>query len=321
MTELEKNLRLSKDLADKIFTVVNPVSANGRTGKKWPDIAEYLKNNNIDFVFRKSEYSEHAVAMVREALRSGYKYIMSVGGDGTANEVVNGFFEKGHLINPEANLIIFSRGTGSDFIKSLGINNSKKEIIDIIKKGRKKLIDIGKVEYINNQNYKAERYFINISDAGIGGETVAYVEQGSKFFSGKLTYLFGALKSLVFYKNKKFKVKIDNKEIFTHKATSILVANGSHFAGGMKIAPEAEVDDGLFNLIVLGDLNKFEIITNLYKAYSGNHLSHPKVECYQGKDIEITSKEKVFLNIDGEAVGKIPAHFKIIPKKIGVLIL
>ena len=321
MKELKQNLKLSKDLADKIFTVVNPVSANGRTGKKWSDIAAYLKNNDIDFVFRKSEYPEHAVAMVRKALKNGYKYIMSVGGDGTANEVVNGFFEKEHLINPKANLIIFSRGTGSDFIKSLGINNSKKEIINIIKNGRKKLIDIGKIEYFNNQNNKAQRYFINISDAGIGGETVARVEKGNKLFSGKLTYLFGALQTLAFYKNKHFEVMIDNKKVIKQKASSILIANGSHFAGGMKIAPKAKVDDGLFNLIVLGDLNKFEIITNLYKAYSGKHLAHPKVDSYQGKDIKINSKEEVFLNIDGEAAGKLPANFKLIPKKIGVMIL
>lgn len=321
MRERKENPEISKDLANKIFTVVNPVSANGRTGKNWPNIADYLKKNNIDFVFRKSEYPEHAIKMVRKALKDGYKYIMSVGGDGTANEVVNGFFENGNLINPEAELIIFSRGTGSDFIRSLGIGNSKKEIIEIIKNGRKKLIDIVKIDYINNQNHKTWRYFLNISDAGIGGETVARIEKGGKFFNGKLTYLLGILKTLAFYKNKKFKVKIDDKEIVNDKVNSIVVANGSHFAGGMNIAPGARIDDGLLNLIVLGNLNKLEIITNLYKAYSGRHLSHPKVNSYQGKDIEISSEEKVYLNIDGEAAGKLPAHFKIIPKKISILLL
>lgn len=321
MRERKENLEISKDLANKIFTVVNPVSASGRTGRNWPDIADYLKKNNIDFVFRKSEYPEHAVSMVRKALKDGYKYIMSVGGDGTANEVVNGFFEKGNLINPEAELIIFSRGTGSDFIRSLGIGNSKKEIIEIIKKEREKLIDIVKVNYINNDNNKSQRYFLNISDAGIGGETVARIEKGVKLFNGKLTYLLGILKTLAFYKNKKYRVKMDGKEIVNDKVNSILVANGGYFAGGMNIAPEAEIDDGLLNLIVLGDLNKFEIITNLYKAYSGKHLSHPKVNSYQGKEIEISSKEKVFLNIDGEAAGILPAHYKIIPAKIKVLIL
>ncbi len=321
MEHLGETKKLNTDLGNKIFAVVNPVSANGKTGKNWPEIERFLEKNEINFISTQTEYPEHSVALVRDAIERGYKYIMSVGGDGTVNEVVNGFFKNERLINPEVKLIIFSQGTGSDFIKSLGITNSKKEIIKIIKNGQEKLVDIAKVNYINNEGYKAERYFVNISDAGIGGETVARVNNSSKFFGGIITYLFGALKTLALYNNKNFEMTIDGQKIVDRKINSIMVANGSYFAGGMEIAPEADVNNGLLNLVVLGDLSKIEIIKNLYKAYTGSHLSHPKIESYQGKEIYITAKEEVLLNVDGESVGKLPAHFKIFSSKLKVLVI
>jgi len=310
-----------KEISEKIFVLVNPVSANSKTEKEWPNIAEFLKNHNINFHYKKSEYPEHSVAIVRNAIKNGYKYIMSVGGDGTINEVVNGFFENGILINNEAKLIIFSRGTGSDFIKSLGIGNSKKDIIKIIKNGKEKLVDLAKVCYISNEGNKAERYFINISDAGLGGETVARVNKSSKFFGGTITYLLGVLKTLYLYKNKKFELIIDGKKVINKKINSVMVANGSYFGGGMKIAPEAVVDNGFLNIVVLGDLSKLEIIKNLYKAYTGSHLSHKKIQSFKGKEVKINSREKVLLNVDGESVGSLPAKFKICPQKLKIQVI
>lgn len=313
---------LSKNcLSEKILAVVNPVSADGKTGRVWPDLADYFFDKEIPIIPVRTEYPQHSVNIVRKALELGYENIMSVGGDGTANEVVNGFFRDGRLINPKARLIIFSRGTGSDFIKSLGIDNSKREILKIIRDGRKKMVDIGEVSYRRYNGNKAQRYFINISDAGIGGATVLRVNNSSKYFGGILTYLFGIFKTLFLYNNRNFRLRIDGKKVLDRKVNSIIVANGSYFAGGMKIAPEAVIDNGLFNIVVLGDLTKVEIILNLYKAYSGSHLGHPKIAKYQGKDIFIETDQETFLNIDGESAGKLPARFRIFPAKLPVLII
>ena len=321
MKELKSKRNINKALSEKIFAVVNPVSANGKTAKDWPEFAQYFNNKGVQLVPVKTEYPEHAVSIVRNALKDGYKNIMSVGGDGTANEVVNGFFDNGRLINPEAKLIVFSRGTGSDLIKSIGINNSKREIYNIINNGKKRMIDIGKISYRNNDGIKAQRYFLNISDAGIGGETVARVNNSSKFYGGILTYLFGALKTLAIYENKNFELIIDGEKILKRKINSIMVANGSYFAGGMKIAPEAVLDNGFFNVIILGDLSRAEIVKNLYKAYNGNHLNHPKIESYKGRSIKISSTDEVLLNIDGESAGKLPASFTILPQKLPVMVV
>lgn len=317
-----KNMIFSRaENAERIFTVVNPVSANGRTKKAWPRYNTVLqqKGYQIDPVY--TEYPGHATLLVREAIKQGYKLIMSVGGDGTVNEVVNGFFCGKKLINPEAKLIVFSRGTGSDFIRALGLRQGLEPVLDILEKRREILVDIGSVTYVSKQGVNKSRYFINLADAGIGGATVDKINQSSKFFGGVLTYLFGALKTLVKYTNKDFRLYIDDNKVLEERLNSIMIANGNYFAGGMEIAPQADLEDGHFDIIVLGDLSKREIVTNLYRAYQGNHLSHPKISLYRGRKILIESNQEVLLNIDGESLGQLPAEFEIFTKKLPVLVV
>ncbi len=313
-----KNSETQTGKANKIFTVVNPVSAGGKTGKKWPVYRNNFHEEGIKLDIVKTGYPGQATTLVKEALSTGYRDIMAVGGDGTVNEVVNGFFSRGELINPHVRLIIFSLGSGSDYIKTLGITNDINNIIEIINNGYRDYIDLGLACYINNEGVKENRYFVNIADSGIGGETV--FNQRSKKLGGLMSYLFAALKTLLNYKNKRYKLVIDNKKILHRKISSVFVANGKYFAGGMKIAPEANLKDGKFNVIILGDLKKGETILNLYKAYTGNHLSHPKVKVVSAKQISINSKERVLLEIDGEAVGRLPAKFTILKHKLPVLI-
>jgi len=303
-------------MREKILTIVNPVSGNGKAGRLWPGFARSFARAGIELNVCFTRGPGDATRIAREGLNHGFRRIMAVGGDGTANEVVNGLLGHDEINLPE--LIIFSQGSGCDFIKSLGISNQVEDIIDIIKRNRVKYIDLGLVTYVTHTGEKARRYFINIGDIGIGGETTELVNHSSKLLGGLLTYLLGALRVLLTYQNKCIKLVIDDKTILEKRVNSILVANGIFFAGGMPIAPGAKLEDGLFNIIVIGDLGKIEFLTNLIRAYRGTHLTHPEVSFFYGRKIEVSSEERVLIELDGEAVGLLPASFQILPGKLPV---
>lgn len=307
-----------EEMKDRVLAIVNPVSGNGKTGKAWPGFAERFRRAGIAFDTVYTGWPKHATELARKGLKQGYSRIMAVGGDGTVNEVVNGFFEDEHLLVSDSRLIVFSRGTGSDYIKSLGITNRVEEIIRVIKRDRVKFIDLGLVTYVTHSRNREERYFINVADMGIGGETTNLVNRSSKLFGGLLTYLFGALRVLITYQNKVMKLTIDGEEILPERLNSVMVANGEFFAGGMRIAPGADLEDGRFNILKIGDLTKFEFITNIIKAYRGTHLTHPKVNYVCGRELSIDSEERVLIEVDGETVGYLPAKFKILEKRLPV---
>ncbi len=306
---------------ERIFTVVNPVSGNGKTGKIWPDYERLFLDQGLQIDSTYTLEPDHATRLVREAINKGYKMIMAVGGDGTINEVVNGFFYQGQIIDPAVKLITFSQGTGSDYIRSLGISRRAEELTRIIKGKRVSFFDLGKVTYVTHFGERACRYFVNIADAGIGAETAYLVNQNSKRMGGLISYLVGLLKTLKNYENKLIELTVDGYKVLSEIINSVIIANGEFFGGGMQIAPEADLKDGFFNIIILKDLNRFEIITNLIKAYRGNHLSHPKIDVVYGREINIDSKERVLIEMDGEVIGRLPASFEILDRKLPVMVV
>ncbi len=305
---------------NKIFTIINPVSSNGKTGKRWPAYEQKFKQAKLDLDINETLYPGHAVNLTKTALNDGYKTIMAVGGDGTVNEIVNGFYQDGQLINQEAVLLVFSQGTGSDYIKSLGLNKRIETVINTYKKYERKWVDIGEMKYLNFDEKEVERYFVNEADVGIGGETVEYVNRSSKLMGGLLTYLIGAIRTVVKYDNKDMKLTIDGEVIKEGLINSVMVSLGKYFAGGMPIAPQAVIDDGLFDIVILGNLTKLETLLNLYKAYRGTHIDYHKIDYLKGEEIKIESQDRVLIDIDGESAGLLPAEFKILKRAFPVLV-
>ena len=304
----------------KTIVIVNPSSSNGNTGKEWPEFEKTIKNSGIDLDVKHTEYPLHATGITKDALKSGYEVIVSVGGDGTMNEVLNGFFEEGKQINEDACLAILSRGTGCDLIRTLGIEKSVDSLIEILKNPKTITCDVGLCKFIEYGGKKSERYFLNISDVGIGGETTYRVNKRSKLLRGFLSFLIASVNTIVLYKNKILEINIDDKINLNEKLNSIIIANGRYFGGGMEVAPLAKMDDGLFDIIILGNLNKLELISNLPKIYKGTHLSHPKISRYLGKHIKVRSLDKALVELDGEQPGTIDAEYDIIPKGIKILV-
>ena len=298
--------------------IVNPASANGSTGKLWDTLEQAIGNEigKVDASFTTA--ANHATGLAREALDDGFEMIVAVGGDGTVNEVVNGFFDSGAPVNPDAVLGVISRGTGSDFIKTMNLPREIEEAARVLKGRAVKRCDAGRFTSRGPGGKEMERYFINIADFGVGGEAVERVNNTSKAFGGFLSFLYGTLKTLWVYKGKKVKFRIDDDSEIEQAINTVVIANGQYFGGGMQIAPEAIADDGLFDIVILDDLSFVESLLNIPKLYKGTHINDPKVTCYRGKTLVAESDEDVLIDVEGEHGGMLPAKFEIIPSSINV---
>ncbi|MGB9735635.1 MAG: diacylglycerol/lipid kinase family protein [bacterium] len=304
----------------KTFVIVNLKSANGRTEQLWPDIKQGLKNiiGDFDFAFTTGPYT--APTITKQAIKSGFNRVISVGGDGTLNEVVNGFFEDDRSINPEAMLGVISMGTGADFIKTLGIPKPYEEAIKVVKDARTRALDVGRIKFVDHNKKETIRYFINIADAGIGGETVDRVNRTTKAFGGFVSFLWGTVVTLLTYKNKNINITLDNNPPYNTEINMLAVANCQFFGGGMHIAPKAIPDDGMFDIVTIGKAGFIDFLRNSSKIYKGTHINDPMVGYTHAKHVELTSDDRVLLDVDGEQPGTLPAIFDILPRSIKVIV-
>ena len=303
----------------KILAIINPVSAGSKTEKIWPKYKEIFLNAdiNLDEVF--TTHPEHAVQIAQEAAKNSYNYVMAVGGDGTVNEIINGLIIADGLNNIGTKLIIFAQGTGSDLIRSLDISSDINDVIEIIERKKVKYLDVVKAEYLSHSGEEKSRYFINVGDCGLGAEVVYRVNKSKKIIGGSFSYLLAVFTTLIKFKNKSAELIVDGKKAFTGNLSNVIIANGKYFGGGIKVAPQAELDNGKLNIILLKDFKKLAIAYNLFKAYDGKHLDHPLVESLTAKTIKISSEEKIALEIDGETIGTSPVSFSVFKQKIPIL--
>ena len=298
------------------IVIVNPASADGRTGRQWPENETLFRNLLPPFEAWHTTYPGQARELAQKAVDRGVTTIAVHGGDGTFNEVVNGIIDHSPVPIP---LALLPSGTGADLVRTLGISHSLSDAARQAVQGSAHPIDIGQVNFTDLEGRAVQRYFVNVTDVGFGGDLVRYVNSHSKRLGGKLSFLKGVLVTLFQYQNKKVHIAIDEKEDFEIRASSVVVANGQYFGGGMWVAPEARLEDGYFNLVVIGDVSKTEVLTNITRLYRGTIAGHPKVKTFQARSIELTSEEEVLIDLDGELVGRLPARFQILPQKLQVI--
>ncbi|HEY83001.1 MAG TPA: diacylglycerol kinase family lipid kinase [Dehalococcoidia bacterium] len=296
--------------------IVNPVAGAGRTAKKWPEIMARLESLDLRFDYDLTEAPGHARELAKSAASKGYELVVSVGGDGTINEVVNGLYDAGNLA--EVRLGIISTGTGSDYIRTIGIPRAYHEACHCLKSPRKLAVDIGVVEYWSN-GQMVRRLFANFAGLGFDAEIVRTTTQKFKALSGTISYLAGLFSALIFYRNKGTTIAMDGAEI-DGKICTILVSNGRYGGGGMLTAPEADLSDGLLDVVIIGDVSKPDLIRSLPRIYKGTHLTHPKVTWKKAQVIEIKSADRVSLQADGELLGELPARFYVLPAALNIVV-
>jgi diacylglycerol kinase (ATP) len=301
---------------NKVHVIVNPFSARGQTEKKWETIRLAIKEHFREFKYVFTEKPRQATEIARGLIKDGFDLIIGVGGDGTLNEISSGFFSdySGKIINQDAALGIIPSGTGSDFIRFMKVPREFEKSAALIKNSKNKKIDIGKITY--SGAITKEQYFINVADFGLGAEVIKKISNVQSTRRGALTYYRGLLATLMNYRSKTVTLTIDGRQQLQGEYLIGAVANGRIFGGGMIIAPQAEADDGFFDLVLIEDMKKLEIIRNTRHLYAGTIAKNPKVLILKARNIKVQAQEEVYTEYDGEMGEKLPAEFSIVEKAL-----
>lgn len=304
----------------KIVFVVNPHSGNGKTGREWPRIGRLAAEILGPFETCLTRGPGEATTLTSRCLREGADMIVCVGGDGTLNEVINGFFDADALIRKGAVLGFIPNGTGCDFARTFPAPSGIRPALQTIKAASTRTIDLGRIRFRNHQGGTTSRYFHNIASFGLGGEVVERVNRTSKALGPFVTFIWGTLLSLFSYKKKGVTICVDDGKKFTKDIFHIAVANGRYQGGGMLVAPDAVMDDGLFHITVIGAMSLPLVLLRLPKLYNGKIKSIPQVSVTTGKKVSLSSEEQVLFDIDGEQPGILPAELEIVPAAIEMIV-
>jgi diacylglycerol kinase (ATP) len=297
--------------------IVNPAAGAGKTGRLWPRIMSIFKSHGLRFEHTITEAPGHAIELARNAAEKGYDMVVSVGGDGTINEIVNGLYASGNI--GDALLGIVSTGTGGDYVRTAGIPRNYEDACRCFLQPKKRTVDLGIVEYARNGS-REERIFVNFAGMGFDAEIVRRTTQQFKALGALPSYLLGLLTTLVSYANKKITLVVDGREE-ERRVCTVIMNNGKYGGGGMFTAPQADLTDGLLDVLIIGDLSKPDLLWSLPRIYKGTHLTHPKVVLKKAKEIEVKSPgEKMHLQADGELLGEVPARFRILPAMLNIIV-
>lgn len=294
----------------KVTFIINPMSASGKTGQRWPSLAPKVsaKFPNSEFIF--TQASGEAEQLTQQAIQNGSEQIVAVGGDGTMNEVVNGYFKSrgesdAPTVSPTVSLGLLAMGTGSDLCKSLGIPKSFEQALNILQE-EPVLVDCGRVQ-LGDQ----VRYFDNIASLGISGDIARHFEEHGK--DGAFSYVTGLFKSARAYAKRGFSMSYLDEcgQWQDHEmpdAFIAIIANAQYFGGGMHIAPKAMMNDGLFHCVMVKSVSAFEIMRYLPAIFKGKHLKHPPFHDFQASEIKLSATVPSWLEIDGEPCFQILAN-------------
>jgi diacylglycerol kinase (ATP) len=292
-----------------IVFLVNPASANGKTGKRWPDIARTAHAAGLRGEAIFSERPGQLGDLAREAADGGATLLVVVGGDGTVHEVVNGIAGREGV-----ELALIPRGTGWDFARTHRVPKRLDEALRIAKEGQVRPFDLGRATYLANGSDETA-WFANMASVGMSGAVAAKANSTTKALGAKTSYLYALGTVFARWKNVELRVRVDQEER-NGLMEDTIVAVGRYLAGGMMITPDAEPDDELFDVLLIGDLTKTELVRVMPKIYRGTHLPHPKGEVLRGRTVSIEADDPLPIQLDGEQPGTTPVRFEIAPAAI-----
>jgi YegS/Rv2252/BmrU family lipid kinase len=304
---------------ERSFLVVNPASANGATGKRWMALEAGLRRAlpNLDKAFTREPLE--AERLTRQALKDGYRRIIAVGGDGTINEVVNGFFDESHRpISADAQLAVIPQGTGGDFRRTFGWEDELSLSARRAAEGPVRKLDVGRLEYTRHDGTRATRLFINVCSFGVSGLVDREVNKGSKWLGGKATFYLGSFKAMMQYSDKPVRLSFDGQPAQTQTVTTLAVANGRYFGGGMCVAPQADPSDGQFDVTVWSGFGLKDFVVHSKAIYDGTHTRLDGTRTLRCSRVEASSDEEVLLDVDGEQPGRLPCSLSLLPSVLSV---
>lgn len=308
------------------IVIVNPESAAGGTRDAWPGIASELSTHFGSFTPKFTTEAGEGIEIAANAARKGVKLIIACGGDGTISEVANGILSVGS----ETELGILPSGTGGDFRKTIGIPARVSSAAKILRDGQTRLIDVGKITFTRDDGELESRYFLGVASFGMSADVIARVKEGGpdwlpakapKWLSGRVSFAVAMLQTAAKKSATRVVVQLDDDPARHMTVANLCVANARYFGGGMKIAPNAKLADGKFDVVSIGDLGAARILANAPRLYLGAHLSMSEVGHALAVKVSAHSLDKnenVEVEVDGEIPGSLPATFQILPKALRV---
>jgi YegS/Rv2252/BmrU family lipid kinase len=309
------------------LVIVNPASADGATRDAWPKIASNLRTHFGAFSVAFTEAAGHGRQLAAEAAKQGVKLIIACGGDGTISEVVNGILES----NGATELGVLPSGTGGDFRRTLRMPNNVAAAARALRNGRTRTIDAGRVTFVNDSSERETRFFINVASFGMSTAVLDKTASGEakkwipgfapRKLSSKLSYAAATVQTTLSSTPTEVHVQLDELPERRLRVAEFCVANARYYGGAMKIAPDAKLDDGQFDIITIGDASAFRILANSPRLYFGAHLRMNEVTHALAKQVvarSVKKDEEVRVELDGEVVGRLPATFQIMPLALRV---
>jgi diacylglycerol kinase (ATP) len=300
--------------------ILNPVAGGGRLKRRWPEIAALVGRHFGDFEMRETQAAGDAALLARDFAASGKTLVIAAGGDGTASETADGLLSEG---GDRTELGLLPCGTGVDFCRGLGLGDDPGVAVRHLATTIGRRIDAGRITYVDDHGALASRHFINIAGLGMSGATDRAVNADKRKgrMSGKTLFLWRTVVEFMRYRFQDVRITVDDGEPVEARIALVAVANGRYFGGGMMIAPDAELDDGLFDIVILRAASKFGLILDLRLLYGGRHRGHKAITILRGRKVVVEplgdlAANRALVDIDGESPGRIPAIFEILPRAL-----
>jgi YegS/Rv2252/BmrU family lipid kinase len=299
----------------RALVILNPASRSGATGRRWQAAERMLRDAIGDFEVEATRGPRDAERIAREAVRAGVERLIVAGGDGTTSEVASG------LLSAElagyAQLALLPLGTGGDLARTLGVPRELGAAVELLRKGATRTVDAGCIICRDRKGAPRRSYFLNVASFGISGLVDELVNQAPKALGGRISFLIGTLRALARYRSPEVSLSVDGELVFRGPLVLAAAANGRFFGGGMRVAPDAEPDDGDLDVVVVNAASKLRLLAELPSIYRGTHIENPAVSVHRGRHVEAEAAPgEVWVDVDGEALGTLPASIELLPGAI-----
>jgi YegS/Rv2252/BmrU family lipid kinase len=299
----------------RTLVIANPSSRNRRTARRLKSLEAKLRSALGSLEIECTRSPRDAERIAREGVRSGIERIIVAGGDGTLSEVVTGLLSA--QLGDYAAIGLLPLGTASDFARGLGQPPDLDAAIERLAVGSTSRVDAGRVTYCTGEGQEATGYFANIASFGLSGVVGELVNHATKAFGGRMSYMIGTLRGVARHRSDPVSIFVDGELVFDGPLSAAVVANGPYFGGGMRVAPNARIDDGVFDWVIVPGMSRLSLLGKFPLLYSGSHIRDPQILEGRGRVIEARGVAgPVRLDVDGESLGVLPARFELLPDAI-----
>jgi YegS/Rv2252/BmrU family lipid kinase len=296
----------------KPVVIVNPRSGGGLSDRRWAALVAPLTDGLGPFDTRFTERRGDGKRLAQEEATSGRQLVVAFGGDGTISEVVDGLVAAGR----ETQLGVIPRGTGGDFRRSLCLPQKILDAARRIQTAPARRIDVGRAVFAGADGQQETRCFVNVASFGFSADVASRANRSSKKLGARLSFLGATMSSLVRYENVEVTIRVDGAEPRRQTVLLGAIGNGCFFGGGMKICPNGSLEDGILDLVVVGDLGRLGVITKIGSLYEGTHIHLPQVNSVKARKVQVepvNGSAPIPIELDGETPGHLPATFEVLP--------